>query len=176
MLVKSIAAPLSKKQKIYAQTQEACRKNIERAFGVLRVEWKILHVPARLWKPKDLNSIIRACIILHNMVIENGKGTNVSELDDSDWPGVANPPINHNRDVLEIEQLIDAYDLIKDKNRSQVLCNDLMEHIWELYVMSSGPFARRTCHALTQGAVFCLLVVRSQLQCHTWICILCLWC
>jgi hypothetical protein len=122
MLVKSIAAPLSKKQKIYAQTQEACRKNIERAFGVLRAEWKILHVPPRLWKPK--------------------------------------------------EELIDAYDLIKDKNRSQVLCNDLMEHIWELYVMSSGPFARRTCHALTQGAVFCLLVVRSQLQCHTWSCIL----
>jgi hypothetical protein len=146
-LVKSIASPLHRKQKIYAQRQEACKKDVDRAFGVLRAKWKILHAPARPWKPKDLNSIIRACIILHNMVIEDEKGAYVSELDDSDWPGVANPPINHNRDILEIEQLIDAYDLIKDKNNKQVLRNDLMEHIWELYGMSSRPFARRTCHA-----------------------------
>ena len=35
-LVKSISAPVSNKQKIYAQRQESCRKDVERAFGVLR--------------------------------------------------------------------------------------------------------------------------------------------
>jgi len=72
-LVKSISAPVSNKQKIYAQWQESCRKDVERAFGVLRAKWKILHTPARMWNPRDLNSIIRACIILHNMVIEDEK-------------------------------------------------------------------------------------------------------
>ena len=143
-LVKSISAPVSSKQKIYAQWQESCRKDVERAFGVLRAKWKILHTPARMWNPRDLNSIIRACIILHNMVIEDERGVEVTRLEDSEWPGVANPPVNHNRDVPEIAQLIDAYNLIKSKDTNEILRNDLVEHIWGLYGTSSGPFARRT--------------------------------
>ncbi|WVZ69895.1 hypothetical protein U9M48_018611 [Paspalum notatum var. saurae] len=141
-LVKSISAPASNKQKIYAQRQESCRKNVERTFGVLRAKWKILHSPARLWKARDLNSIVRACIILHNMIIEDEKGADVVLLDNSDWPGVPNPPINHNKDVPAIAQLIDAYNIIKSKETSTLLCNDHVEHIWGLYGSSSGPFAR----------------------------------
>jgi hypothetical protein len=73
-LVKSISAPISNKQKVFAAQQEACRKDVERAFGVLQAKWKILHGPARLWKQKTLNSIMCACVILHNMVIEDERG------------------------------------------------------------------------------------------------------
>ncbi|WVZ69421.1 hypothetical protein U9M48_018209, partial [Paspalum notatum var. saurae] len=142
-LVKSVSGPVSNKQKIYAQRQESCRKDVERTFGVLRAKWKILHSPARMWKTRDLNAIVRACVILHNMIIEDEKGADVVQLDNSEWPGVANPPINRNRNVPAIDQLIDAYSFIKSKETSSLLHNDLMEHIWGLYRSSSGPFARR---------------------------------
>jgi hypothetical protein len=67
-LIKTISAPISNKHKVYAQCQEACRKDVERAFGVLQARWKILHSPARLWHQEDLNYIMRACIVLHNMI------------------------------------------------------------------------------------------------------------
>ena len=70
-MVKTISALVSNKQSVFAVQQEACRKDVERAFGVLQAKWKILHGPARLWKPKDLNCIMRACVILHNMVVED---------------------------------------------------------------------------------------------------------
>jgi hypothetical protein len=34
-LIKTISAPISNKHKVYAQWQEACRKDVERAFSVL---------------------------------------------------------------------------------------------------------------------------------------------
>ena len=145
-LVKSISAPVSKKHSIYARRQESCRKDVERTFGVLRAKWKILHSPARLWNPRDLNSIVRACVILHNMIIVDERGKDVAQLHNSEWPGAANPPINQNRNVPAIAQLIDAYSVIKSKETSTSLRNDLVEHIWELYGTSSGSFARMHGH------------------------------
>jgi len=145
-LVKSISAPVSKKHSVYARRQESCRKDVERTFGVLRAKWKILHSPARLWNPRDLNSIVRACVILHNMIIVDERGKDVAQLHNSEWPGAANPPINQNRNVPAIAQLIDAYSVIKSKETSTSLRNDLVEHIWELYGTSSGTFARMHGH------------------------------
>jgi len=42
VFVKSISMPVSDKDKLFAQEQEAKRKDIERAFGVLRRRWCIL--------------------------------------------------------------------------------------------------------------------------------------
>ena len=76
-LVKTINASLSNKHKVYVERQEACRKDMERGFGVLQAKWKILHSLARLWHQEDLNYIMRACIILHNMVIMDEKGVDL---------------------------------------------------------------------------------------------------
>jgi hypothetical protein len=91
-LVKSISAPISNKQKVFAAQQEACRKDVERAFGVLQAKWEILHGPARLWKQKTLNSIMRACVILHNVVIDDERGLDLPIVQRSEWLGADNPP------------------------------------------------------------------------------------
>lgn len=39
---------------------------------------------ARLWHPRDLNSIVRACVILHNMVIEDEHGVDLPTMHTSD--------------------------------------------------------------------------------------------
>ena len=86
-LVKSISAPVSNKQKIFAGQQKSCRKDVERAFGVLQAKWKILHGPCKLWRHKDLNAIMLACVILHNMVIEDERNVQIPRIARSEWPG-----------------------------------------------------------------------------------------
>lgn len=50
--------------------QEAARKDIERAFGILQARWHILDRPCRLWLLHDIRQVMYACIILHNMIVE----------------------------------------------------------------------------------------------------------
>jgi hypothetical protein len=64
--VKSIKAPQMEKHKLYALNQEGCRKDIERAFGVLQSRFNIMCHPSRLWKRKSIGRIMKACVILHN--------------------------------------------------------------------------------------------------------------
>ena len=72
--VKSIRHPQSEKHKLFAEHQEGARKDVECAFGILQSRFSILKQPARLFDQGDLENIMLACIILHNMVIQNEKG------------------------------------------------------------------------------------------------------
>ena len=114
---------------------------MERAFGVLQAKWKILYRPARLWNQQVLNSIIRACIILHNMVVEDERGVLLPNVHPSEWPGVADPPINQATKIPGIQKFIDAQNIIQDREMAGQLQNDQMEHMWMLYGQCSGPFA-----------------------------------
>ena len=55
----------------FKKAQEAARKDIERAFGVLQKRWSIIVQPAHGWEIGRLRHIMYACIILHNMILEN---------------------------------------------------------------------------------------------------------
>jgi hypothetical protein len=140
-IVKSVSGPVSNKQTMFAAQQEACRKDVERCFGVLQAKWKILYYAARLWNQRDLNTIMWACVILHNMVVENKCGVHLPHVHVSEWPGVANPPITPLRVVPGIEEFMEAYSLIHDKSTSQQFKLDLIDHMWELYGSKSRPFA-----------------------------------
>jgi hypothetical protein len=69
--VKTKSDPINSKDKTFAEAQEAARKDVERCFGVLRSKFRIIQQAGRLWSPQDINTIMRACIILHNMIIES---------------------------------------------------------------------------------------------------------
>jgi hypothetical protein len=125
---------------VFARQQEACCKDVEICFGVLQAKWKILYYAARLWNQCDLNTIMRTCVILHNMVVENERGVDLPNVHVSEWPGAANPPLTPLRVVPGIE-FIDAYSLIHDKSTAQQLKLDLIDHMWELYGSKSEPFA-----------------------------------
>jgi hypothetical protein len=71
--VKSMPMAQTKKHKLFAQHQEGARKDVKRAFGVLQAQWSILWHPARLYDWGDLHHIVIACIILHNMIIDDEK-------------------------------------------------------------------------------------------------------
>jgi hypothetical protein len=107
-LVKTIPSPISNEDKFFAERQESCRKDVECVFGALQARWKIIRHAARLWKQSDLNSIMKACIILHNMIIEDEKGANLPRIDNRDFArcnilGVQMLPSCHNIYELKTE-------------------------------------------------------------------------
>ena len=57
---------------------EAARKDVERAFGVLKAKWHIMKNAARSYDLGRLRYIMYACIIMHNMVVEE-KGRNICD-------------------------------------------------------------------------------------------------
>ncbi|XP_010431602.1 PREDICTED: uncharacterized protein LOC104715936 [Camelina sativa] len=75
-IVQTIHEPRGPKNKYFATQQEACRKDVERAFGVLQSRFAILKGPVRFWKKNVLHDIITTCIILHNMIIEDERDLN----------------------------------------------------------------------------------------------------
>ena len=44
---------------------------MERAFGVLQARWAAVKGPTRLWYEDCIADVKYACIIMHNMIIEN---------------------------------------------------------------------------------------------------------
>ena len=74
--VKTISAPLKAKKKHFARVQDACRKDVECAFRILQARFSIERGPTRFWDEATLNDIMNACIILHNMIIENERNPN----------------------------------------------------------------------------------------------------
>jgi hypothetical protein len=68
---KEIRHPYGEKKVYFTQIQESCRQDIERAFGVLQARWVVLHGPTYGWDRNRLTEIITACIIMHNMIVED---------------------------------------------------------------------------------------------------------
>uniref|UniRef100_A0A0D3BCM3 DDE Tnp4 domain-containing protein n=1 Tax=Brassica oleracea var. oleracea TaxID=109376 RepID=A0A0D3BCM3_BRAOL len=70
-VLKSISLPQGPKAELFAKHQESTRKDVERAFGVLQSRFAIVKNPAILWDKKQIGMVMRTCIILHNMIVEN---------------------------------------------------------------------------------------------------------
>ncbi|XP_052206828.1 uncharacterized protein LOC127811162 [Diospyros lotus] len=68
---KTIPCPQGLKKKYFAKAQESARKDVEWAFGVLQARFAIVRGPVRFWDEETLADIMKACIIMHNMVIED---------------------------------------------------------------------------------------------------------
>ncbi|KAJ0777748.1 putative harbinger transposase-derived protein [Helianthus annuus] len=120
-IVKTIPYPEDEKRKKFAKRQEAARKDIERAFGVLRKKWAIVAQRARAFTPKRLRLCMYACILLHNMIIED-EGRAICEYDENASWGNTVP-------VDPQQQDLNSFSLTNDFTHAN-LQQDLVEHIW----------------------------------------------
>ena len=68
-------------KKLFAEHQESVRKDVERAFGVLQSRYSIVRGPARLMYQTKISIIMRACVILHNKIIEDKRDNYELEFD-----------------------------------------------------------------------------------------------
>ena len=126
--VKTIPCPQGLKKKHFAKARESARKDVERAFGVLQARFAIVCGPARFWDKETLADIMKACIIMHNMVIEGEGDIGNNDFDGSD----ANPSVRVSHAyTLELEDFMQTHYQIRDSITHSQLQSDLIEHLWE---------------------------------------------
>lgn len=69
--VKGMKEPVTMEEKTLTTFQEAARKDVERAFGVLQSKFQALARPILLMDLQQIANLCSACVILHNMCVSD---------------------------------------------------------------------------------------------------------
>ncbi|XP_033131975.1 uncharacterized protein LOC103831000 [Brassica rapa] len=127
--IQSIRLPQSEKYSLFAKTQEAVRKDVERAFGVLQARFAVVKNPSKLWDKDKIANIMKACIILHNMIVEDERSSytqyNVREFQESEEDDTFTVTPNSN-----LGTAMDRRSSVRNRQAHEQLKFDLIEHIW----------------------------------------------
>ena len=114
--------------------QESCRRDVERAFGVLQSRFAIVQGPTRFWQKHILHDIMTACVIMHNMIIEDERDLNAPTREAVDAPI---PTVEIAVDeCTRFQEFLSRHRQIRDKDAHIALRNALIEHLWEEYSTS----------------------------------------
>jgi hypothetical protein len=135
-IVKMKSHPINTKDQTFATAQESARKVVERVFGVLRSKFWIIQNPCMLWSPHDMNTIMHACIILQNMILEDERHIDINEFVEPD-----DTPVTMDNDVPAIQEIMVRYKEIMNKGTSRNLQEDLVQHHWFLKGVGLGPYS-----------------------------------
>ena len=127
VFVKTIRRPNSEKQKKFAQHQEAIRKDVERAFGVLQSRFAIVRHPARTWSKELIWEVMPACVIMHNMIVEDERDD--ARLFDQGWE-FQSQLIQPIPGQASFQQYIHVLDEMQDRETHIQLQDDLVNHVW----------------------------------------------
>ncbi|KAL5784173.1 hypothetical protein ACOSQ2_006565 [Xanthoceras sorbifolium] len=126
-LVQTIHDPRGPKKRLFAMKQEACRKDVERAFGVLQSRFAIVKRPARFWNKHVLHDIMSSCIIMHNMIVEDERDV---DADIDNWREAPAPEVDMAVDEnTRFQQFLARHREIRDKEAHISLRNALIEHL-----------------------------------------------
>ncbi|XP_057811406.1 protein ALP1-like [Salvia miltiorrhiza] len=129
VFVKSPTHPTDPKGKRFKVMQEAARKDIERAFGVLQARWAIVKGPSRLWSKEAMSDIMFTCIILHNMIIEDEGEQATQRKDDADEASSSAASQPHVGAPSDFRASVARQASMRDAEMHACLTLDLKEHI-----------------------------------------------
>uniref|UniRef100_A0A0D3C1I9 DDE Tnp4 domain-containing protein n=1 Tax=Brassica oleracea var. oleracea TaxID=109376 RepID=A0A0D3C1I9_BRAOL len=136
--IQSISIPQGPKAVLFSQHQEAVRKDVERAFGVLQARFAIVKNPALFWDKVKIVKITRACIILHNMIVEDKRDGytqfDVSEFQQGEDNRSSHVNLTYSTDMpSNIVNMMGVRTRIRDRQMHQQLKTDLVEHLWRKF-------------------------------------------
>ncbi len=100
---------------------------------MLQSHFAIVRGPAHFFQIETLKDIMTACIILHNMIIEDER--NIDEVERGDYEqfnATTLDPMSH-APTLEIMDFIRCHRQIRDRETHSQLQLDLVEHLWQLH-------------------------------------------
>uniref|UniRef100_A0A0D3AY84 DDE Tnp4 domain-containing protein n=1 Tax=Brassica oleracea var. oleracea TaxID=109376 RepID=A0A0D3AY84_BRAOL len=123
---------------LFAQRQEAVRKDVECAFGVLQARFAIVKNLALFWDKDKIDKIMRADIILHNMIVEDERDGytqfDVSEFQQGEDTGSSHVDLTYSTDMpTNIANMMGVRTRIRDRQMHQQLKADLVENIWQKF-------------------------------------------
>ncbi|XP_021840013.1 uncharacterized protein [Spinacia oleracea] len=144
MFVDAITAPQTGKQRLFTERQESARKDVERAFGVLQARFAIIRKPALAWNVDMLWKFMMACIIMHNMIVEDERDTYLNykyprEFAQEQPENMAGSSTGNattffvtpgHYDPQNFRRLMDTRQEVRDRTTHFSLKNDLVEHLW----------------------------------------------
>nr|XP_011468598.1 PREDICTED: uncharacterized protein LOC101290794 [Fragaria vesca subsp. vesca] len=130
------------RSKNFSKAQEGCRKDVERAFGVLQARFAIVRGPARFWDRETLQKIMKTCVIMHNMIIEDERAERIAHNDLETLARQYVEPEEEERDELlvshnhsiQFKDFIDNHLRIRNKETHSMLQSDLVEHLWQRHL------------------------------------------
>ncbi|KAL0876045.1 hypothetical protein Bca101_025750 [Brassica carinata] len=132
--IQSIPLPQGPKAEKFAKKQESARKDVERTFGVLQSRFAIVKNPAQLWDKVKIGKIMRTCVILHNMIVENERHgyaqINTSEFE----PGESSRSSRvRSRESIHVDDMLGIHREVRDLEKHDRLKADLVENIWQKF-------------------------------------------
>nr|XP_043630136.1 uncharacterized protein LOC122601443 [Erigeron canadensis] len=127
-LVKSFKCPLDPKTTKFKRYQEAARKDVERAFGVLQGRWQIIEQYAQPYSTNKIKRIMLCCVILHNMIVEDNEHA-ITEFKEE---LIANTRLPTRTWTERCSTQLRMYMELCDRRAHHQLRNALIEHVWNL--------------------------------------------
>ena len=128
--IQSITSPQGLKAELFAKKQEVTRKDVEMAFGVLQSRFAIVKNPTLSLDKQKIRKIMRACIILLNMIFENERDGFIRyddyEFEEEDVPRSSRVG---NDMPTNIHNIIGIRDDVHDTKAHHRLKYDLIENI-----------------------------------------------
>ncbi|XP_021756217.1 uncharacterized protein LOC110721390 [Chenopodium quinoa] len=135
------------KDKMFADHQAAVRKDVERAFGVLQARFAIIRKPSLAYDEDILRDIMKACIIMHNMIVEDERHNYTRaevlrafyEEDQQELTPASTsttPPFEFNvgrPTDFDFNAFLQRKASLRDREIHLSLKRDLVEHIWLQY-------------------------------------------
>ncbi|XP_059671056.1 uncharacterized protein LOC132316597 [Cornus florida] len=126
--MQTIMHPTTGKEKWFAQRLEACRKDVEQAFRVLHIKWATTQGPVCYWEKDDLRLIMKTCIILYNMIIEDERHANIGRWTPPPEDAISIPTLSRCPSVLAAHIFSRQFQ-IRNRETNTQLRNDLMENL-----------------------------------------------
>ncbi|KAL0747410.1 hypothetical protein Bca101_029412 [Brassica carinata] len=118
----------------FAKKQESARKDVERAFGVLQSRFAIVKNPALLWDKENIGKIMKTCVILHNMIVENERHgyaqINTSEFESGESSRSSRVTRRYS---IHVGDMLAMRREVRDQDKHARLKADLMENIWQKF-------------------------------------------
>nr|XP_043611729.1 uncharacterized protein LOC122583382 [Erigeron canadensis] len=127
-LVKYFKCSMEPKSSKFKRYQEAARKDVERAFGVLQGRWQIVEQQARSYSVNKIKRIMLCCVILHNMIVEDN-GRAITEFEEE---LIANTVLPTRTWSERCSTQLRMYGEFRDRRTHHELRNALVEHVWNL--------------------------------------------
>jgi hypothetical protein len=107
VFIKGIPLPQSEKHQLFTNAQAAWHKDVECAFGVLKYRSNIIAVPGHSYSQHTFGWIMCACVILHNMIIDDECDANLDETYET-VDSTASPTIYYNAPTSLAARMTDA--------------------------------------------------------------------
>lgn len=76
----TISNPDARKQSNFSLGQELANWDVEGAFKVLQARWSMVSNSWHLLNTQDLSDIMYACVVMHNMILEDEKDEDLPVL------------------------------------------------------------------------------------------------